>query len=395
MASPMRTRTNHRPVSWPGDSVSSPDRRAERIGRELLDLAGIEPGGSAPWDIQIHDDRLWSRVLAERELGLGEAYQDGWWDAERVDQFLARVITADLIAHVKASPSILAAGAHARLVNRQSTRRARHNARAHYDIGNDLYERMLDPRMIYSCAYWRDADDLAVAQEAKLELICRKLHLEPGMHVLDIGCGWGGLAEYAASKHGVTVTGISPAIEQVRVAQERCLGLPVEIRQADYRELSGSFDRIVSVGMMEHVGPKNLHTFFETCARLLRPDGIMLHHTIGSNETQQRCDPWFDRYIFPGGVLPSLEQIGRAALHDWVVEDLHNFGPDYDRTLMAWHDNLEAAWADLPHYDERFRRTWRYYLLASAASFRVRTIQLWQVVFTRPRRQSDVYQTVR
>ena len=364
--------------------------RAERIGRELLDRAGIEPGGSAPWDIEIHDDRIWERVLAERELGLGEAYQDGWWDAERVDEFLARVIIADLASHIRSRPSLLAAGAHARLVNRQSVRRARHNASAHYDIGNDLYERMLDPRMIYSCAYWR-----AIAQEAKLELICRKLHLEPGMQVLDIGCGWGGLAEYAASKHDVHVTGISPAIEQVRVAKERCLGLPVEIRQADYRELTGSFDRIMSVGMMEHVGPKNLQSFFETCASLLTPDGIMIHHLIGSNETKHRSDAWFDRYIFPGGVLPSLEQIGRASLHDWAVEDLHNFGPDYDRTLLAWHANIEAAWDDLPHYDERFRRTWRYYLLASAASFRVRTIQLWQLVFTRARQPSGVYETVR
>lgn len=395
MASPLRTRTSGHPTWGTGRSAPSSDRGAERLGRELLDLAGIEPGGSAPWDIHIHDDRLWERVAAERELGLGEAYQDGWWDAERVDGFLARVITADLSAHIRTRPSLLAAGAQARIVNRQSIRRARRNARAHYDIGNDLYERMLDPRMIYSCAYWRDADDLALAQEAKLELICRKLHLEPGMRLLDIGCGWGGLAEYAASKHDVQVTGISPAVEQVRVAEQRCIGLPVEIRQADYRELTGSFDRIVSVGMMEHVGPRNLRPFFETCASLLAPDGVMLHHMIGSNETKHRCDAWFDRYIFPGGVLPSLEQIGRAALHDWAVEDLHNFGPDYDRTLLAWHDNIEAAWDDLPRYDERFRRTWQYYLLASAASFRVRTIQLWQLVFTRSRRPSGVYEPVR
>lgn len=395
MASTLRTRTSDEPWAAPGAPPTSSARRAERLGRELLDIAGIEVGGSAPWDIQIHDDRLWERVVAERELGLGEAYQDGWWDAERVDEFLARVITADLAAHIRSRPSLLAAGAQARLVNRQSVRRARRNARAHYDIGNDLYERMLDPRMIYSCAYWHDATDLAAAQEAKLELICRKLHLEPGMKVLDIGCGWGGFAAYAATEHGVHVTGVSPALEQVREARRRCDGLPVDIREADYRDLSGSFDRIVSVGMMEHVGPRNLRPFFETCDSLLTPDGIMLHHTIGSNETKHRCDPWFDRYIFPGGVLPSLEQIGRASLHEWAVEDVHNFGPDYDTTLLAWHDNIEAAWGDLTAYDERFRRTWRYYLLASAASFRVRTIQLWQVVFTRSRRPSGVYRTAR
>ncbi len=394
MASLLRTNTSDHDRSG-SLRATSPRRRAEDVGRELLARAGIEPGGPEPWDIQIHDERVWERVLAERELGLGEAYQDRWWDAERVDEFLERVIAADLAAHVRSHPSLLAASAQARLVNRQSRRRAPRNARAHYDIGNDLYERMLDPRMIYSCAYWRDAEDLATAQEAKLELICRKLRLEPGMRLLDIGCGWGGLAEYAAAKHGVSVTGVSPAIEQVRIAEQRCLGLPVEIRLADYRELTGSFDRIVSVGMMEHVGPKNLHRFFATCDRLLAPDGMMLHHTIGSNETKHRSDPWFDRHIFPGGVLPSLEQIGRAARQHWVVEDLHNFGPDYDRTLLAWHANIETAWDELPDYDERFRRTWRYYLLGSAASFRVRTIQLWQIVFTRARRRSDVYQAVR
>jgi cyclopropane-fatty-acyl-phospholipid synthase len=378
-----------------GGTMAPATETAESVGRRLLEQAGIEVNGPAPWDIQVHDQRLYERVLRDRELGLGEAYQDGWWDAEQVDEFLVRILTARLTSKVRASPQLVALAARSALTNRQSRRRAGRNARAHYDIGNDLYERMLDPRMIYSCAYWRDADDLATAQEAKLELLCRKLALQPGMALLDIGCGWGGLAEYAASKHGVSVVGISPAIEQVRIAEQRCLGLPVEIRQADYRDLTGRFDRIVSVGMMEHVGPRNLGTLFDTCNRLLTPDGIMVHHTIGSNETKNRTDPWFDRYIFPGGVLPSLEQIGRASLRTWAVEDIHNFGPDYDRTLRAWHDNVEEAWGDLPRYDERFRRTWRYYLLASAASFRVRDIQLWQAVFTRSGRITPRYDAPR
>jgi cyclopropane-fatty-acyl-phospholipid synthase len=213
--------------------------------------------------------------------------------------------------------------------------------------------------------------------------------------VLDIGCGWGGLAQYAASTYKVHVTGVSPAVEQVALARERCRDLDVDIRQADYRELSGRYDRVVSVGMMEHVGPRNLGTFFDRCRELLDPDGIMLHHSISSSESLTHTNPWFDRYIFPGGVLPSIAQIGKASELHWVIEDLHNFGPYYDRTLMAWYDNIEASWDDLPRYDERFRRTWRYYLLSSAAAFRVRDIFLWQMVFRRTVRQAPVYEAVR
>ena len=362
---------------------------------ELLAQAGLTVNGPEPWDPQIHDDRLWQRALRDRELGLGEAYQDGWFDVERLDEFLARLVLADIKSQIRLSPRLLAAAAGQLLLNRQTITAARRNASAHYDIGNDLYEHMLDRRMIYSCGYWRDADSLDAAQEAKLDLICRKLGLEPGQRVLDIGCGWGGLSRFMAERHGVEVTGVSPAIEQVRIARERCAGLPVTIEQLDYRDVTGHFDRIVSVGMMEHVGTKNLGRFFDACDRLLVDDGLMLHHTIGSNDRSDRADPWFDKYIFPGGVLPSLGQIADACGGRWVIEDVHNFGPDYDRTLMAWSANIEAAWPDLPDYDERFRRTWRYYLMASAAGFRTRNLQLWQVVFSRTGRRSDVYPAVR
>ncbi len=365
------------------------------FGHELLETAGIEPGGSNPWDIAIHNDELFARVLRDRELGLGEAYQDGWWDAPSVDQFLTKILLADLRSSIRPGPGLLLLAARAKVANRQTVARAAKNAQAHYDIGNDLYERMLDKRMAYSCGYWRNAHSLEDAQEAKLDLICRKLELDEGMTLLDIGCGWGGLAQHAASHYGAVVTGISPAGEQVRVARERTRGLPVTIDQLDYRDVSGSFDRIVSVGMMEHIGPKNLQTFFDVCRERLHPEGLMLHHTIGSNESKLRSDPWFDKYIFPGGVVPSLEQITGAALHHWAIEDVHNFGPDYDTTLMAWLHNIEDRWHEIPHYDERFRRTWRYYLQASAASFRVRNLQLWQVVFSRSGRSTGVYEAVR
>ena len=365
--------------------------KARGLGLEILSRAGIEVGGDQPCDIAVHDDRFWARVLATRELGLGESYQDGWWDANQLDEFIAHVQTLDLRSLVRPGPGLLMHIARARAANRQTVRRSRRNAGVHYDIGNDLYERMLDKRMIYSCGYWRRAEDLDQAQEDKLELVCRKLQLEPGMRLLDIGCGWGGFARFAAAEHGVTVTGITPAREQARWAREACAGLPVEIRECDYRDLEGSFDRIVSIGMMEHVGPRNLKTFFERCDRLLSGDGMMLHHTIGSLESKHHTDPWFDKYIFPGGVVPSLAQITSACEQDWVIEDVQNFGPYYDRTLMAWHRNVTEAWTDLTGYDERFRRTWDYYLLSSAGSFRARALQLWQIVFTRSRRRSEVY----
>ncbi|MBT8240627.1 MAG: cyclopropane fatty acyl phospholipid synthase, partial [Acidimicrobiia bacterium] len=321
--------------------------------------------------------------------------QEGWFDVEALDEMLERVITADLRGKIKPGPRLLAVSARQLVLNNQTVGRARRNASAHYDIGNDLYEHMLDKRMIYSSAYWRNATDLDSAQEAKLDLICRKLALEPGMTLLDIGCGWGGFSQFAATRYGAVVTGISPAIEQVKRAQQRCEGLSVDIRQLDYRDVSGTFDRIVSIGMMEHVGPKNLRIFFGVCSNLLDPEGMMLHHTIGRNYTSNRSDAWFDKYIFPGGVLPSFAQIAEAAEPDWVIEDLHNFGPDYDRTLMSWSANINASWEDLPNYDEHFRRTWQYYLMGTAAGFRTRITQLWQVVFRRARRRTEVYNAVR
>ncbi len=365
--------------------------KARNLGLEILHKAGIEVGGDQPRDIAVHDDRFWARVVAERELGLGESYQDGWWDANQLDEFIAEVQALDLRSLVRPRPGLALHIAKAHAMNRQNVRRARRNAGAHYNIGNDVYERMLDKRMIYSCGYWRRADDLDQAQEDKLDLICRKLRLEPGMRLLDIGCGWGGFARFAASEHGVTVTGVTPAREQARLARDVCAGLPVEIQECDYRDVQGRFDRIVSIGMMEHVGPRNLETFFERCNDLLSGDGVMLHHTIGSLESKSHTDPWFDKYIFPGGLVPSLGRISSACERDWVIEDVQNFGPYYDRTLMAWHRNVTEAWEELPAYDERFRRTWDYYLLSSAGSFRARALQLWQVVFTRSRRRSEVY----
>lgn len=361
---------------------------------EWLAPAGIRVDGDAPWDFNVRDPRVFRRILAEGSLGAGESYMEGWWDCPQLDELLTRIFVAHLDDRLPTAAQTLA-GLRARFLNPQSIRRSFTVGRRHYDIGDDLYERMLDPRMIYSCGYWRAADTLAQAQEAKLDLVCRKLGLERGMRVLDIGCGWGGAARFAAERYGVTVTGITISEHQAQTARERCRGLPVTIVLDDYRRFAarlarkgvGRFDRIYSLGMFEHVGVRNYRTYFKTVRSLLEPRGLFLLHTIGTNVSVRANDPWVERYIFPNSMLPSMAQIARALEQLWVVEDWHGFGPDYDRTLMAWHTNFERHWDKLEaqsggRYDERFRRMWRFWLLGSAASFRARRNQLWQVVLS-------------
>ncbi len=353
--------------------------RFRRRVEELLSLADVRIDGDRPWDVQVHDDRLYARILAQGSLGLGEAYMDGWWECEALDEMICRLLRAELETRVTPWREVPRA-LWARIVNMQRPSAAFRIGRHHYDIGNDLYRRMLDRRMIYSCAYWRDASTLDEAQEAKLDLVCRKLGLEPGMRVLDIGCGWGGMARFAAERYGVSVVGITVSREQVRLGREITAGLDVEIRYQDYREVEGTFDRVLSLGMFEHVGYKNYRRFMEVVRERLTDDGLFLLHTIGGNRAATRTEPWTERYIFPNSMLPSPGQLGRAVEGVFVMEDWHAFGPDYDRTLLCWHRNFEEAWPELKErYDERFHRMWRYFLLSSAGSFRARKNQLWQI----------------
>jgi len=364
----------------PGEAGSS---MPEREVRELLERAAISVDGSQPWDIQVHDARFYRRVLGEGSLGLGESYMEGWWDCAQLDGFIHRVLRAELDQEVGRLPALVQ-GVRSVVSSLQAKARVLSAAQQHYDLGNELFERMLDPRMIYSCGYWANAEDLQQAQEAKLELICRKLDIQPGARVLDIGCGWGGFAEYVAQRHGASVLAITLSQEQASLARQRCAGLDVEIRVQDYRELEERFDRIVSIGMFEHVGGKSHATFMEVAHRCLKDNGLFLLHSIGCNQSRLGGDPWIDRYIFPGGALPSPTQLTRVLEGRFVIEDWHNFGADYDRTLMAWHDNIEAAWDSLSKpYDQSFRRMWRYYLLSCAGSFRARRNQLWQLVLSK------------
>jgi cyclopropane-fatty-acyl-phospholipid synthase len=243
---------------------------------------------------------------------------------------------------------------------------------------------MLDKRMVYSCGYWKKASSLDEAQEAKLDLICRKLGIEEGMKVLDIGCGWGSFARFVAEKYGAVVDGVTVSKEQAEFARKSCINLPVQIKLEDYRHIKGQYDRITSIGMFEHVGYKNYPTFMKVVNRLLSDNGLFLLHTIGRNTSVRSNDPWIDKYIFPNSMLPSIKQIGSAIENLFVMEDLHNFSTDYDMTLMAWFENFDSNWEKLkPRYSERFYRMWKYYLLMCAGSFRSRHFQLWQIVFSK------------
>lgn len=369
------------PLSTPTTVVQ--DSRLHGLMQTLLSSAGIKINGDRPWDLRLHGPGVAERAFSTGNLGLGETYMDGAWDADALDEFFYRLLRSRVEKQVQPLRLVFHA-LRSRLINLQNVKRAWQVGEAHYDLGNDFYAAMLDPRMTYTCGYWAKANTLAEAQEAKLDLICRKLGLQPGMRVLDIGCGWGSFMGYAAEHYGVECVGVTISREQAAWASERYAGLPLEFRLQDYRELNEPFDRIASVGMFEHVGRKNHRIFMEVVHRCLADDGLFLLHTIGKNTRSGNPDPWIDRYIFPNGDLPAAGQIADAADGLFVIEDLHNFGADYDRTLMAWYANFERAWPQfVGQLDERFRRMWRYYLLSCAGAFRARHIQLWQWVLSK------------
>mgnify|MGYP006290225839 CR=1 FL=1 len=362
--------------------ASDTGNRLRDRAQALLDRADVRINGDRPFDIRVHDERLYARVFAQGSLGLGEAYMDGWWDCDQLDELFNQHLRARLdeaIQPWRDVPRIVTA----KVLNLQTPGRSYRVGEQHYDIGNGLYERMLGSYLVYSCGYWREAGTLDEAQVAKMDVICRKLGLERGMRVLDIGCGWGEMARYMAENYGVEVVGVTISREQADYGQRLCEGLPVDIRLQDYRAVDEVFDRLVSVGMFEHVGHKNYRTFMEVSARCLRPDGLFMLHTIGRNESASTTDPWIARYIFPNSMIPSARQVTEAAEGNYVIEDWHNFGADYDHTLMAWFANFDAHWPELAaDYGERFYRMWKYYLLCCAGTFRARQNQLWQIVLS-------------
>jgi cyclopropane-fatty-acyl-phospholipid synthase len=367
----------------------------KKIFSDMLAAGGITIDGNKPWDPQIHNPKLYDRIFSDGSVGFGEAYMEGWWDCDALDEFFFRVMYHRVDKKLPVDFNTVFYALTAKLKNLQTKTRSKEVAHKHYDIGNELFEKMLGKHMMYSCGYWETATNLDDAQQAKLDLICRKLKLEKGMTLLDMGCGWGGLAKYAAEKYGVTVTGITISEEQAIIARQVNQGLPVDIQIVDYRDFQGKFDRITSVGMVEHIGYRNYRALLEMIERTLNVDGICLLHTIGGNYDARITDPWIDKYIFPNGMLPSASQLSKAWQGLFVLEDWHNFGTYYDPTLMAWLKNFEDSWDQIKaNYDETFYRMWCYYLTASAASFRSRKNHLWHIVLTKPM-YVGIYQSVR
>ena len=361
----------------------------------LLAHAEVAVNGQAPWDMQVHDDRFFARVFAEGSLGFGESYMDGWWDSAQLDETMARILGSGVQRLIPRNLGAVKLALAARWTNRQNKKRVWDVGDQHYNLGNDLFTATFDSRLTGSCGYWKDAQDLDAAQDAKLDLICRKVGLQAGQSVFDVGCGWGAFMGFAAEKYGAACEGVTISEEQVKYIRERYAHLPVTAHLMDYRDAQGTFDHVVSMGMFEHVGPRNYPAYFQTAERLLKDGGLFLLHTIGANKSVNAIDPWMDKYIFINGVLPSVAQIGRAVEGRFVVEDWHNFGPDYDKTLVAWHRKFESNWPSLAeNYGERFRRMWNFYLLSCAGGFRSRNIQLWQIVLSK-RGVPGGYATVR
>lgn len=371
---------------------------SRKVIEVMCTQAGVAIDGQRPWDLKIHNQDFYDRVLRDGALGLGETYMLGWWDSDDLFAFFKRILPIARAAGRKnAGWRTALASIEAHIFNLQTRDQARDLADAHYNISNELFEHMLGPSMAYSCGYWAQAITLDDAQASKYELICRKLQLRKGERLLDIGCGWGGFAKYAAQTYDVDVVGVTVAEEQAQYARSHCKELPIEIVACDYREFDsskhgGPFDKVASIGMIEHVGYRNYPTLYAGVHNALRDGGLFLLHTIGSNVSMETADAWLATYIFPGGVIPSIRQLGEAAEERLVLHDLQNIGTHYTPTLRAWHNNFEAYWSgplvkavrpQVWDSEDVFYRMWRYYLLGCAADFAVGDSQVWQLVYAK------------
>jgi len=356
---------------------------SETFFRDLLAKADIIIDGNRPWDLQVREPRAYERVFRHGSIGFGEAFMEGWLDCERVDMMAERAYRSKLAEKIEVGPAFLEA-IKVRFNPFGSRSRAFEIGKWHYDTGNDLFEVMLDKYLVYSCGYWQQAETLETAQRDKLKIICRKLQLEPGMRVLDIGCGWGGLARYAAEHYGVSVVGVSVSKQQIELGTRLASSLPVQLRYVDYRDIDEMFDRVVSVGMFEHVGRRHYRDFFAACERCLKPSGILLLHTVGYLK-EQPIDSWFNKYIMPGVEFPTVANIADSVGETLVLEDFHTWeGAHYDKTLMAWFDRFQDGWEELKkNYDETFYRMWKLYLQGCAGAFRADRMRVWQLVFSK------------
>jgi len=372
----------------------------EKMVRQFLEKADIQINGPDPWDLQVHNNRFFLRVWANGSIGLGESYMEGWWDCEDLEGFFFRIIDAKLYNKVKGwrfAFNLIKA----KLINRQTKNRSMRVAKMHYNLSNEMYSAMLGETMAYTCAYWKQAKNLDEAQYAKYDLICRKLDIKADDRILELGSGWGGFAKYASEKYGCHIVTVNIAKEQVKYARNICDDKLVSVCLCDYRDrdvynpAGEKYDKIVSIGLCEHVGPKNYRSWFRLVFDQLKDRGLFLLHSIGSDRTKYISDSWIDKYIFPNGIIPSTLTLSRAMDGIFVMEDWHNFGSDYHLTLMEWFKNFDHYWkvkeksnADLGISlknisKDTFYRMLKYYLLSCAGCFRSRENSLWQIVMSK------------
>jgi cyclopropane-fatty-acyl-phospholipid synthase len=377
---------------------------AKKIVTNLFSRAGITIGGNKHWDIRVNNDRFYPSTL-RGSLGFGESYMKGDWEVESIDALFRRIIRMDIPRSSLVTLNRLYLDIKSRLTNLQTRIGSLAIAETHYDLDHRLYELFLGPYNQYTCCFFNQAQSLEEAEVEKLELICNKLDLHEGDRVLDIGCGWGGFAKYAAETRGCRVTGVSISKEQIAYARQYTQGLPVEIIDCDYRDLpgrlsSGYFDKAVIIGMIEHVGHKNYRKLVNIVHQLLKDDGMFLLHTIGNCEQTTVVDPWIEKYIFRNSMAPAMSQLGNAFEGLFAVQAWENYGHYYAPTLAAWQERFEANWPQIAaieterRFDEKFRRMFNYYLLSCKAGFETEQLNLWHIVMTKQGQGSAVYPRV-
>ena len=362
----------------------------ENNAKKILQKAGIEVNGNNPWDIQVKDKSGYIDTALFGTLGFGDAYINKKWEVEKMDVFFEKILKS------KSNNIGIFFEKIQRLrdwvINTQAGKKAFEVGEKHYDLGNEMYGHMLGESMGYSAGFYlKENNSLEEAQYEKFDRICRKLKLEPGMNVLEIGAGWGTFAKHAAKNYGVSVVGLTVSEEQKKFAEKRCEGLDVKFLLLDYQKIGSGynnyFDRVVSIEMIEAVGKKNFNTYFEIISRTLKDNGLCAIQAImGSGEH----DTFISTRIFPNGILPSLLDISKNIEGKLKIKEVESFGSDYDKTLMSWDKNFRDNWDKIKNikskegkylYDEKFYRMWRYYLMCCAGSFRAKHIDVWQIVF--------------
>jgi cyclopropane-fatty-acyl-phospholipid synthase len=349
-------------------------------------------GSGPPVRLDIHDSAFFRRLATRGKLGPGESYTAEEWDSDNLPRLFELLLRNSESAAERHTQVRRLLELRPRLHRRNGLLRARRNIAYHYDLGNDLFALMLDETMTYSCAIFATPEtSLADAQRAKYERLCRRLELGPDDHVLEIGCGWGGFARYAAETHGCRVTGLTISAEQAALARKRTAGLPVEIREQDYRGVDGEYSKVVSIEMLEAIGADQFGTYFAVIDRVLAPGGRAAVQTIlvpdQRWERYRRSPDWIERYVFPGCLIPSLESLTRAAAaHSSLgIYGVEEIGEHYAETLRRWRERFHERIADVRAlgYDRRFERTWDFYLAFCEAAFRTRALRDVQLVLER------------